>query len=341
MLQLVNRARANPAAEAALDGIDLNEGLSPGTITTNAKPPLAFSAYLLASARGHSLWMLANDTFSHYETNSLGKTNDPGERMTAAGYVFSGAWTWGENIAWEGYTGPPPPVAPTVESEEEGLFVDSDEPGRGHRLNILHATFLEIGIGVETGVFAQGGDNYNSVMITQDFAESEASPGPFLVGVVYRDNDGSGFYSVGEGSAGVTVTPASGTYYAVTSTSGGYAIPLTGLSGALLVTFSGGPLTVPITKLVTLTGVNVSLEFELNQDSVPVTFVKGSARFANPGQFDIDVQGPASETVIVQASSDLTTWTTVGQVTLAGGKGHFTDTPPSGTARRFYRVLGQ
>jgi hypothetical protein len=178
-------------------------------------------------------------------------------------------------------------------------------------------------------------------MTTQDFAESEASPGPFLVGVVYRDNDRTGFYGVGEGSAGVTVTPAGGTYYAVTSTSGGYAIPLTDLSGTLLVTFSGGPLTVPITKLVTLTGVNVSLDFELNEDSVPVRFVNGSARFANQGQFGFDVQGPASATVIVQASPDLTTWTTIGQVTLVGGSGHFTDTPPSRTARRFYRVVGQ
>jgi uncharacterized protein YkwD len=341
MLQLVNRARANPAAEAALYGIDLNEGLSPGTITTNAKPPLAFNLHLLASARGHSLWMLTNGVFSHYETNSFGTVLDPGDRMAAAGYIFSGASAGGENIAWDGTTGPPPSVAPTVESEEEDLFVDSSEPSRGHRLNILDATFLEIGIGVETGVFAQEGVDYNAVMTTQDFAESEASPGPFLVGVVYRDNDRTGFYGVGEGSAGVTVTPASGTYYAVTSTSGGYAIPLTDLSGTLLVTFSGGPLTVPITKLVTLAGVNVSLDFELNEDSAPVTFVNGSARFANQGQFGFGVQGPASATVIVQASPDLTTWTTIGQVTLVGGSGHFTDTPPSRTARRFYRVVGQ
>lgn len=340
MLELVNRARANPVAEAAMYGIDLNEGLPAGTISTNAKPPLAFNADLLTSARGHSEWMLANGVFSHYETNSLGGVLDPGDRMAAAGYVFSGSVAYGENIAWEGTTGPPLPLAPTVEQEDEDLFVDSSEPGRGHRLNMLDTDYLEVGIGVETGLFAAGGTDYNSVMITQDFAGSAASPGPFLVGVVYRDTDGSGFYSLGEGSAGVTVKPDSGTYYAVSSTAGSYAIPLTGLSGTLLVTFSGGPLTVPITKLVTLTGVNVSLEFELNRDSVPVTFVKGSARYTN-GQFDVNVQGSGSETVTVQASSDLTTWTTVGQVALAAGKGQFTDNPPSGTPRQFYRVLGQ
>ena len=37
MLELINRARANPAAEAATYGIDLNEGLSAGTISSAAK----------------------------------------------------------------------------------------------------------------------------------------------------------------------------------------------------------------------------------------------------------------------------------------------------------------
>jgi uncharacterized protein YkwD len=336
MLQLVNRARANPAAEAAGDGIDLNEGLSAGTITTNAKPPLAFNSNLLASARGHSLWMLANDTFSHFEG-----TNDPGDRMTAAGYVFSGNWTWGENIAWRGSTGPTPPVGPTVAQEHQDLFVDTYEPGRGHRLNILDPGFREVGVGVETGVFTSGANNYNAVMVTQDFATSGASPGPFLVGVVYRDNDGDGFYSVGEGSGGVAVTPERGTFYAVTSTSGGYAVPLLGLSGTLQVTFSGGPLTQPITRTVVLSGENLGLDLEFGQVSLPFTFVTGSAHYGNQGQFDVDVQGPAGVVVTVQASPDLKTWSFAGQVTLTGGQAHFTDTPPSGTARQFYRVMGQ
>lgn len=37
VLELVNRARADPAAEAARLGIDLNQGLGAGQITTAAK----------------------------------------------------------------------------------------------------------------------------------------------------------------------------------------------------------------------------------------------------------------------------------------------------------------
>ena len=42
-LELVNRARLDPAAEAARLGIGLNDGLAAGTITTAAKAPLAFN----------------------------------------------------------------------------------------------------------------------------------------------------------------------------------------------------------------------------------------------------------------------------------------------------------
>ncbi len=194
---------------------------------------------------------------------------------------------------------------------------------------------------METGPYDYEGTDYNSVMITQDFAYSAASPGPFLVGVVYRDTAGTGFYGVGEGAAGITVTPDNGTYYAVTSTSGGYTVPLAGLTGTLIVTFSGSPLTVPITRLVTLTGENLSLDLELNQGSVPVTFAKGSARLARSGAFSFTVQGPTNETAVVQASTDLKTWSTIDQVTLVGGTNRFTDTPPGGTTHRFYRVAGE
>ena len=58
--------------------------------------PLAFDSNLNTASETHSQWMLNTDTFSH--TGSGG--SNAGQRMTAAGYVFSGSWAWGENIAW-------------------------------------------------------------------------------------------------------------------------------------------------------------------------------------------------------------------------------------------------
>jgi hypothetical protein len=334
MLQLVNRARANPTAEATNDLIDLNEGLAPDTISPIPKQPLAFNPDLLQSARGHSQWMLTNDLFTHIEADG----SDPGDRMTAAGYVFSGSWTWGENISWSGTTGPIPSVATFVGEEEQNLFIDSTEPGRGHRLNLLDADFREMGIGVETGVFAQSGQNYNAVMVTQDFAASDNDPGPFLVGVVYRDSNSNGFYDAGEGAEGVTVMPASGMYYAVSSASGGYAIPITGLDGTLPVTFSGGPLAAPVTETIALTGQNVALDFELNRDT-PIVFTAGSVSRSANGQFAADLTGPTGAKVTVQYSTDLKTWATAGHVTLTAGEARFVASTPSESPQRFYRAF--
>ena len=41
ILELVNRARLDPAGEAARLGIDLNEGLAAGTISATPKDPYA------------------------------------------------------------------------------------------------------------------------------------------------------------------------------------------------------------------------------------------------------------------------------------------------------------
>ena len=66
MLELINRGRSDPAAEAALYSIELNEGVPVSkTISTDAKQPLAFNGFINDAAQDHSLWMLDNDVFDH------------------------------------------------------------------------------------------------------------------------------------------------------------------------------------------------------------------------------------------------------------------------------------
>ncbi|HHI81607.1 MAG TPA: CAP domain-containing protein, partial [Rhizobiales bacterium] len=142
MLELVNRARLDPAGEAARYGIDLNDGLPPGTISADAKQPLAMNPLLVDAALGHSQWMIDNDVFSH--TGAGGSS--PGDRMSSAGYSFTGSWSWGENISWQGTTGTPDLTA-YVYSQHESLFKSS-----GHRENIENDYFREVGIGQISGV---------------------------------------------------------------------------------------------------------------------------------------------------------------------------------------------
>src|SRR4051812_26073316 len=115
LIELINRARMNPTAEAKRLGIDLNEGLTPGQISTAAKQPLAFDPDLTESARGHAKWMLDTDTFSH--TGEGGSS--PGVRMATAGYEFTGNWRWGENISWRGTTDAPENTTTALELQND------------------------------------------------------------------------------------------------------------------------------------------------------------------------------------------------------------------------------
>ncbi len=245
MLELVNRARLDPNAEAKRQGITLNQGIAPGSITSAAKQPLAPNSELNDSARGHSQWMIDTDTFSH--TGAGGSSFD--QRMSAAGYTP--ILTGGENIAFRGTTGTLP-FTSFVTLQHGDLFKSIT----GHRENILDPDFREIGIGAMIGVFTDGID-YNSVLTTQNFGTRSSAP--IVTGVAYDDtvvNDD--FYSVGEGRSGITVTVAQAVDHATaTQTAGGYAV--TAASGAADVTFSGGGLATDVTVGLTIASSNVRL----------------------------------------------------------------------------------
>lgn len=246
MLELVNRARLDPAAEAARYGVNL------GSISTASKQPLAASQLLTSAARGHSQWMLDTDAFSH--SGSAG--SDPGDRMQAAGYAFTGNWSWGENISWQGTTGALNATA-AIADQHAGLFRSS-----GHRANILNDGFKEVGIGAVTGGF-QG---YNASMVTQDFARSGSAT--FLTGVAYNDANGDKFYTPGEAMGGVRVAMqrSGGTSVATTTgTAGGYEKSLA--AGTYTATFSGGGLPAEVAMQVAIADRNVKIDL-IGRDAV-------------------------------------------------------------------------
>lgn len=249
--------------------------------------------------------MLDTDQFSHAGTNG----STPGIRMQAAGYQFTGSWSWGENLAVQG-TSDTPNVRDYVQVLHQALFVDEGIDGRGHRLNLLEPNYREVGVGIKEGGFNFQGDTLNSVMVTEDFGRSQATATAFLVGVVYRDQDQDGFYSPGEGISGITVMPDQGSYYAVTSTSGGYAIPTGGLKGTLHVTFTGDLLDRPVNQTVALSGGNVKLDLETS--SIPpldqTQPVLGIVQASGEDKLELTIPGSIGATVIIEVSSDLKTW---------------------------------
>ncbi len=247
MIELVNRARFDPEAEVARNNQvnSVNEGTPSGcTITPAQKAPLAFNQLLLDAAENHSHWMLANDTFSHTGVNG----SNPGNRVTAAGY----SWSWvGENLA----------VSSTlnIDHQHNGLFASP-----GHRCNILHEQFREIGVGQDFGPFTFTQGVFHSSMVTQKYARP-SSGSFFITGVVYQDNNSNGIYDQNEGIANVVVN-VNGTNH-LAYTSGIYSVPV-GNNNTYTITFSGGALPEPVATDVTINGRNVKVDAVVSGGSV-------------------------------------------------------------------------
>jgi hypothetical protein len=259
LLDLINRARIDPAGTAAQYGINLNEGLAPGTISADPKQPLAPHQALIDAAGLHSQDMLDNDYFSH--TNLSGQ--QPWDRATAAGYPPAAI---AENIAWGGSTGPIDQEA-YVYLLHENLFVDSGVSGRGHRLNMLNAGYRELGPGVRYGVYTYAGTDYNSAMVTELFGNRGGNH--FLTGVVFDDLDGDDRYDPGEGLGGVTVT--TGALTTTTGSSGGWCLEVA--DGEYVVTASGGSFSGVGSLQATVSGANVELDFVSGLASGYVNYV--------------------------------------------------------------------
>lgn len=189
LVELVNRARMDPSAEAARTGVDLTADLSPGELS-RLKPsePLALEPSLTLAARQHSFDMWQRDFFAHENPDG----HRAQDRADANGYDGSA----GENIA-AGYDDV---------DEAHVAWLESV----GHRKNVLslwesfstNFHYDEIGVGFHFPGF--GSSTYHSYY-TQVFGHSGRPPRTYVLGVVFDDTDRDEFYSIGEGRADVRV----------------------------------------------------------------------------------------------------------------------------------------
>ncbi|MDB5324532.1 MAG: hypothetical protein JWM57_101, partial [Phycisphaerales bacterium] len=274
-VELINRARANPVAEAqrwvgypdgqgnVYDG-NLNEGLAAGTISADAKQPVAVNPYLTDAARKHSESIIANSNFDHFESD--GKS--PGQRMTAAGYQQASQQNWGENIAIN-YSSATLDATSIAYQQQRNLFTDQTESDRGHRTNMMDATRNEIGVGFASGTYNLSG--YGPIGSIDSTQDSATNGQVFLTGVAYTDAvDHDQFYSVGEGLGGITITATRKSdgqpFTTQTWASGGYSLALP--AGTYDVTGVGTGLTSTVAyNNVTITDQNIKKDFVTGQSS--------------------------------------------------------------------------
>ncbi len=264
---LMNRARANPAQEGIWLATSTDPDIAGGrtyfgvdiTMLQNefagyaAKPPAAFDARLYNAAKAHSDDLIVRDAQDH--TGQF-------DRVTAAGFVYAGArgnvFSYADNslnahaawnIDWGGDDGG---MQPSRGHRKAIMSLDGDYTNVGLALVYENNPNTQVGLYVSTGNYCHAGtaaDHYNR----------------FIVGTVWEDQDEDNFYDPGEGLGGVTVMPDTGTYYAITADSGGYAIPITA-PGAYVVTFSGAASAV---KSVTVGDVSVLLDLVTTPAAVP------------------------------------------------------------------------
>lgn len=212
-IELVNRARMDPVAEARRYGVGLNAGVTGVYETIVAQPMqvLAPNVFLDASATRHAQWMLDNDIFDHFEGTQGSRFYDPTSRMEVAGYSFgTGGWSSGENIALASYDGR---TALQMVEMHHGQWMRS----AGHRAAMLDDDFREIGYAQVSGVFT-GAQSSAGV---QNFAMSGNRH--FVTGVVYNDRNGNDFYNIGEGVSGATFRVEGGAI-ARSAAAGGYGV---------------------------------------------------------------------------------------------------------------------
>jgi uncharacterized protein YkwD len=262
-LELINRARANPAAE----GWRLAHLTDPGVVSAinqfsvnlqvmtnefNALPvgqPLAFNAKLIAAARAHSQVMFDKDDQQHEFSDEL---TIP-QRISAQGYNYS---QLGENIFAYSDNTPYGHAGFEIDWGADGQgSTFGMQTSRGHRASIHNTVFREIGVGILNGDKVFVGPQ----LVTQDFGVQQGAT-PLLTGVVYHDLNANQFYDLGEGLGGVVVQVSGTSFYAITAASGGYTVPVPA-NGTYTMTFTaanGGSFT---TNVTVAGGLNVKVDW--------------------------------------------------------------------------------
>ncbi len=242
LLWFMNEARQDPVAEGVWlatsshpdvaggrsgYGVDLDL-LQAEFAAIAPAPPAAFDRRLYEASLAHSLDLIDRDEQDH---------EGQFDRVDASGFVHDGGrasvFSFADsalnahaafNIDW----GP---------GDGTGM-----QPGRGHRAAIM-GDYSNVGIAMvpEGNPGTEVGPLVTSAVYLYAYPPVADHYNRFLVGTVWEDLDEDGAYDPGEGLGDVTVTPSSGSFFAVTGASGGYAIPILA-PGSYDVTFSGGDL---------------------------------------------------------------------------------------------------
>jgi uncharacterized protein YkwD len=293
MLELINRARANADAEAVRLGIGSRQEGPPmigGQVWNipNSTQPLSWNPLLYNCAQAHSKLLNDNDQFFLPVSPHTFGGKDPNQRIADAGYSMApysgptnnGSFPGPENVAENVSIGSGPftgsKLISTILQQHNDLFTDQTVPGRGHRCTTTLAFFREIGIGITAGTDNDSGNTWDSLYTVQNFG-TQTNSTPFITGVVYQDTNGNGFYDPGEGIGGIRVDVPGTNFFAITTASGGYSIPVP-TNGNYTATFNGGAINNVQMPVTVSSSLNAKLDFVAPVQGAPTLLANVSTR---------------------------------------------------------------
>jgi Ca2+-binding RTX toxin-like protein len=333
MLEYVNRARMDPQGEfdrfilssSPVQAIESNITQALGYFRVDlqvyqqqlaglaAVAPLAWNSALGSAATAHSQLMIDQDTQSHQLTGEASLES----RVSAAGYT-----NW-SRLAENVYAYSESPAF-----GHAGFFIDwgngpnGIQSPAGHRNNIMNANLTEVGISVIED--SSGSTSVGPYVTTQDFGARSDYQAQYL-GVAYNDSDGNGFYSMGEGIGGLTVTlepAAGGGALTATQVAGGYSIEA--IPGLNTVTFSGTGLSTSVTAKVSIDTQNVKVDLvdgNRIESSADTTLSDGAVDLVLLGQFETAGTGNGMDNILTGSLGDNQLLGLSGHDTLYGGEG--------------------
>lgn len=204
-LALVNQIRANPLGMAEVFGMDTDQLLEEhpeiSDLLEDGVPPLVFNRQLYSSAVAHGRDMLDNAYLSKISKEDgrgvFDRVADTGYTVLQAGEVigsvFGPATVSLKNLAFQ----------IVANKFKEELAQDKDAP-----LTLLNPDFTHAGLCLLAKYVknADTGESSKYLITVMDFGQTADAGDTGLWAMMYKDADGNGMYSLGEGLSGREVT---------------------------------------------------------------------------------------------------------------------------------------
>ncbi|MEO0796269.1 MAG: hypothetical protein AAFX93_13960 [Verrucomicrobiota bacterium] len=334
---LMNRARTNPEVEgiwlslvrengvrSAINFFSVNLDIMRDEFEViSSNPPAAFDIRLHNAALDHSNYLISIDGQNH--NNQFQRVTDAGFVYTSIGgsvFSYSRNGLYGHagfNIDWGGNDG-------------TGM-----QTGRGHRAGLMSSRAnVGVGIALDNNGSTSVGPQVTTINYANGSTFSANHYNRFIVGTVWEDSNGNSFYDPGEGIGGVTVQPDSGDFYAITGDAGGYAVPVD--PGSYVVTFSGGSLSSPVVKNVTV-GTTSELIPWIEFSSVALLAEASLAIDTDAHEVDASWEHVYGLPSTVVVSDDMQNWTVIDDsISLSGSTFLWSDDWSDLTTKRFWRI---